>query len=311
MDVSIILCTANRSKSLQYTLAALGEVTVPKGMNPTLLVIDNAPAQETKNAVSNADLRNMQVEYVAEPRTGKCVALNAGIEKARGEIILFLDDDVRPPTDWLEGLCRPILSGKADAVVGGVRIAPHLQRPWMSNLQKSLLASTEFQSREDPHLIGASSCIARKVLDKVPAYDTEIGPGALGLYDDTLFSYQVKEAGFRITTAFETVAEHHFDEDRLSRSSWLDHAKRKGRSLAYLRYHWAHKDVESPRRKIVEAYASLAKWRLKRNSIPPKHEGIEDWELTVVSHIHLYKQFLKERNVPRKYGKFGLTKLHS
>lgn len=308
MEITIILCTANRSESLRHTLAALGQITVPAKMHPTLLVIDNSSSDNTEEVVMGCGLRNMDVKYVSEPRRGKCFALNTGIAQANGEIILFLDDDVRPPVNWLEGMCEPILLGKADAVVGGVRIAAHLERPWMTRLQKSLLASTEFQSLASPHLIGASSCIARKVLSKVPAYDTEIGPGALGLYDDTLFSYQVKEAGFLITTAFHITSEHHFDADRLSRSSWLSHAKKKGRSLAYLRYHWAHKDIELPRRKILKTYVSLAKWRLKKNAIPPSHEGIEDWEITMVSHIHLYKQYLREHRRPRNYRKCGLVK---
>jgi GT2 family glycosyltransferase len=259
--------------------------------------------------VQSFEMNNMDLDYIYEPRRGKCHANNAGLKLAQGEIILFLDDDVRPPKNWIEGLSAPILAGKASAVAGGIKLAPHLVRRWMTKLQKSLLASTEHQDLENPDLVGASCCIARDVLASVPAFDTELGPGALGLYDDSLFSFQIKQAGFRIAHAFDIVSEHHFDENRLLRNSWLRHAKMKGQSLAYLRYHWLHKEMKNSTKRLIESQLSLIKNRIKQRGDRKKSEGIPDWEITLVSHTHLYKQFLKEQKRPRNYEKHGLVKL--
>lgn len=308
MEITVILCTSNRSESLAHTLAALGKVKVRANMDPTLLVIDNASTDSTKEVVEGCGLINMNVEYVSEPRRGKCFALNTGIAKAKGEIVMFLDDDVRPPANWLEGMCEPIIAGKADAVVGGVCLAPHLERPWMTSLYRSLMGSTENQDPNNPFIIGGNLAVSRTVFNKVPGFDTELGPGALGCYEDTLFSKQIFAAGFRVVSAFEIVAEHHFDETRLLHSSLLDHAKKKGQSLAYLRYHWEYKDVQVSWGRITKDGLSLIKWRLaNRRSI--RSEGIEDKELTIVSHIHLRKQFLIERKRPRNYHAHGLVKL--
>ena len=50
----------------------------------------------------------------------------------------------------------------------------------------------------DFDLTGANMAFARRVLDKVPGFDRELGPGGLGFCDDTLFSLQLRTAGFRL-----------------------------------------------------------------------------------------------------------------
>jgi hypothetical protein len=127
-------------------------------------------------------------------------------------MILFTDDDVRPPEDWIDGMCEPILLGKAQAVAGGVRIAPKLHRPWMEALHRGWLASTEGIDPAAPYtMFGANMGFSREVLSKVPAFDTELGPGALGFGDEMLFSWQLLEAGYQIHGALDVAVEHHFE----------------------------------------------------------------------------------------------------
>jgi len=56
--------------------------------------------------------------------------------------LLFSDDAVRFPPDWIVPRIAPIVAGRADAVAGGVRLAPPLLRPWMG--------STRRRSRDNP-----------------------------------------------------------------------------------------------------------------------------------------------------------------
>lgn len=309
MEITILLSTANRAASLKQTLLSLAALQVPRGQHCTLIVVDNASTDSTRDVCESIDFRNMGFVYAYEPRRGRSFAHNTGISMSSGEIVLFLDDDVRPPPNWIKEMCAPIISGKADAVVGGIALAPHLKRNWMTKLLMSMLASTENLNAVEPDLVGGNFCVSRKVFEKVPSFDTELGPGALGFYDDTLFSFQIKKAGFRISQSFNVVSEHHFDEDRLLRTNWLRHGEQKGRSLAYLRYHWLHKKMEFPEKGLIRSHLSLAKNRVKRKAECKNIEGITDWELTLVSHTQLYKQFIKERKRPRNYEQFGLVKL--
>src|SRR5215212_6511261 len=125
MDVSIIICTYNHRESLRLTLDAVGRARVPEGLGCELLVVDNASADGTAELVKSYRPANgIPVVHLFEPRQGQCFARNAGLAAARGRFILFTDDDVRPPAEWVEGMCAPLLAGAGHAVAGGVKIAP-------------------------------------------------------------------------------------------------------------------------------------------------------------------------------------------
>src|SRR5258708_3514138 len=129
-QASIIICTCNRAESLKETLASMTSLAVPADLSVELVVVDNGSTDHTKNVVAHCAIPDISVRYVLESRRGQCFARNRGISETTGEVIIFTDDDVRPAHNWIEGMCRPILTGLADAVAGGVHIAPHLQRPW-------------------------------------------------------------------------------------------------------------------------------------------------------------------------------------
>lgn len=305
--ISIILCTRNRAPSLARTLAALGEVTLPAGATCETLIVDNASADHTRSVAESARLRNaIPLRYLSEPRGGQSCARNAGLAAATGDIIVFTDDDVIPATDWLGKLCAPILTGEADAVAGGVRLAPHLERPWMSGVHRAWLAGTEgLDLRTPSRMVGANMAFSRAVLARVPAFDPELGPGAMGFGDDTLFSMQLKQAGYRIAAAFDAEVVHHFDERRLAAPTWLESARKMGRTDAYLAYHWENSDWARPWRLIVMAAARrltcLAAW--VRSSTAP--ESL----LTATRHLHACLQYLRERRRPRTYTPRGLVRL--
>src|SRR5262249_44378174 len=148
---------------------------------------------------------------------------NTALAASAADIVLFTDDDVLVPPGWIAGMCAPILAGRADAVAGGVRIAAPLNRPWMEPFHRAILASSELAEPSAPRaLTGANMAVARRVFERVPQFDPELGPGALGGWGDTLFSYQLVKAGFRLVAAFDVVADHQPDPDRLSRAAFAD-----------------------------------------------------------------------------------------
>jgi glucosyl-dolichyl phosphate glucuronosyltransferase len=148
---------------------------------------------------------------------------------------------------------------------------------------------------------------SRTVLDKVPAFDEELGPGALGFWEDSLFSFQLKRAGYRLSFSGAAIVEHHFDQSRLSRSAFLDRAAREGCSRAYVAHHWEHRTLSSPRKEAALLALQLAKQRMIQGKAA-QSEGAPEWELDLVMHFHLYKQYLVERKRSRNYDAYGLTK---
>jgi GT2 family glycosyltransferase len=157
----------------------------------------------------------------------------------------------------------------------------------------------------------ANMGIRRAVLEKVPAFDPELGPGALGFGEDSLFSWQLALAGFRLGFVKEAVVVHHLDASRLRRSAWLDTARKRGPTRAYLVHHWRHGVLYFPR---LCWLALAAKLFLRRIIQPPgalHDEGCPLWEMGYVRGMAQYRQFLVERRRPRNYELHGLVKLRA
>lgn len=310
-SVSIIICTCNRAAELRQTLEALGKVRIPSGWKAEVVVVDNGSTDGTATVARNTKLLNLKARYLYEPQKGKSNALNAGLTEARGEIILTTDDDVIVPEDWVEQMVFPIIKGGYDAAIGRIRPAPHLLRAWLTPTHRSMIASND---ETDVHngayeFIGASMGFRRSALERVPTFDTELGPGsALGLGEDTLFGWQLLEAGFKVTYARATSVLHCFDSSRLRRMIWLSEARKHGRSNAYIQYHWKHEDVRHPH---LERFIILAKLHLRRilQPVPSlEAEGCPAWEVSYVARMELCRQFCLERRRPRNYSRRGLTK---
>jgi glycosyltransferase involved in cell wall biosynthesis len=305
--VSVIVCTCNRAGSLRQTLGALGKVKIPAGWEAELIVVDNGSTDGTSLLLGQAQLPNMRVTGLCEPRAGKSNALNAGLERAAGEILLFTDDDVIPSEDWIEKMVALLSEPGCDAVVGRIELADNLRRPWLGTRYQALLGVLDFGSGP-LELVGANAGIRSSVLQKVSRYDPELGPGALGLGEDTLFSHQLEKAGFRLKHAEDVRVIHHPGESRLLRRAWLGAARNVGRTNAYLRYHWEHDDIKTPYARFLLLAVKLWFRRMLQPPPSPDSEGCPEWELSYVWQLEMYRQFCLERRRPRNYEKHGLNK---
>jgi glucosyl-dolichyl phosphate glucuronosyltransferase len=308
-DISVIICTRNRADSLRRTLEAFGRIRIPDGWEVELVVVDNGSTDNTQAVVKSTHFNGVKLRYFFEPKPGQSNARNTGLSVGQGEIIIFTDDDVVPAADWLGRLATPLLEKRYDAVVGRIEMAEHLRRTWMTPLHKIWLAAPDMTCGWELELIGANMGFHRSVLERVPAFDPELGPGALGFGDDSLFSWQLVEAGYRLHEVPEALIVHYFEPSRLLRSQWLDACRRRGHTKAYLLHHWHHGELKNP---TLRAYYLAAKLHLRRILQPPvptDAEGYAHWEMSYMHQIEICRQFLKERIRPRNYVKRGLVRL--
>jgi glucosyl-dolichyl phosphate glucuronosyltransferase len=200
---------------------------------------------------------------------------------------------------------------QADAVVGKIVLAENLLRPWLRPVQRWWLAAPPDQVNDSPELIGANMGFRRSVLKLVPAFDPELGPGALGLGEEALFGKQLAEAGFKIKYAPNAVVVHRPDESRLRRYAWIEAARKKGREEAYLRYHWKYEEIRAPHAAWLWYALKLRLRRILQQQPPLESEGIAAWEMSYVHSMEICRQFSVERRRPRNYSRRGLVKRNS
>lgn len=94
MRATIQLCTYNRAALLERVLDACFEQTVPDEAYEVVLVNDGS-TDATPAAIERAAARaRCRFTVVNQPNAGLAAGRNAGIARATGERIVFIDDDV-------------------------------------------------------------------------------------------------------------------------------------------------------------------------------------------------------------------------
>jgi hypothetical protein len=111
--VSIVVPTYKRPGDLRRCLAGLRNQRRPPQEIVVILRHDDGDSREVISSIGAANVRNVDV---AEP--GVLAALNAGVDAARGDVIVFLDDDACPRPEWLVTLCRHFDDPQVGAVGG-------------------------------------------------------------------------------------------------------------------------------------------------------------------------------------------------
>jgi glycosyltransferase involved in cell wall biosynthesis len=308
IGVTIIVCTKNRCAMLLHSLDALKRVHVPAGIRAELVIVDNGSTDLTRAVLSNYDCSPFLLTIKCEVNGGKSTALNRALAATRGDFVLLLDDDVRPAVGWLEHLTSPLISGQFDVVAGAVHIPSHLRPSWMTPTQLAWVASTEYLDSSSPQTaVGANMGFSRRILEQVPGFDACLGPGRLGLWEDTLFSLQTEAAGFRLGMVNEAIVEHHFDPNRLTRDAFLARARAEAHSSAYVTWHWKHETRTWCSLRLLLYQCRLVIERARPSRWLNRHR-IWQRELDLVCGIEYERSYLRESVRPRAYDYRGLRK---
>ena len=116
--ISVVTPTLRRPREVQELLENLACQTRPP---LEVLLVDGAPAEERateERAAGLAGVLPFPCRYLRSAK-GTAVQRNAGIARARGDFIAFLDDDVRLEPDFLERILA-VFADAAHRDVGGI-----------------------------------------------------------------------------------------------------------------------------------------------------------------------------------------------
>jgi glycosyltransferase involved in cell wall biosynthesis len=120
VDISVVISSYNRCAILPEALESILNQHAAE-LKFEVIVVDNNSTDRTREVIESYAGRN--VRYVFEPKQGPSHGRNAGIAQARGKIIAFTDDDVRPETDWLRNI-KLVFDSHAEVDCVGGKILP-------------------------------------------------------------------------------------------------------------------------------------------------------------------------------------------
>ena len=89
--LTVIIATFNRSAYLQKLLISLTRQTL-RGKAFEVVLIDDGSTDDTRSLASSFSDK-LNLSYYFQENSGAAAARNQGIAKARGDILVFLDDD--------------------------------------------------------------------------------------------------------------------------------------------------------------------------------------------------------------------------
>ena len=254
-SASVLIPTHNRSELLGRTLASLAGVRRPAGWDLEVVVVANNCGDDTVAvaerglarlreawgdlAAAGDDLQNpppaggdagsgggVRAWVVEEPEPGLNPARNRAVRESRGEVCLFLDDDVRLDAGWLEGMREGFDRLGADIVGGRVTLWwDVVQRPdWLPDSADSLLSANDGGSEaaelsSSTGLIGANFGFRRRVYDAVGGFRAgldRVGDSLMGGGETEFVGRALREgfAGYYVPGAW---VEHWVAPERLER----------------------------------------------------------------------------------------------
>jgi cellulose synthase/poly-beta-1,6-N-acetylglucosamine synthase-like glycosyltransferase len=158
-SVSILIPAFNEEKVLRKTVEAVLEASYP---HKEIIVIDDGSTDRTHQIARS--FCDSGVKVIHRPNGGKAVALNHGLQFARGEVIVIIDADSLVGKNALVELVQPFQDPEVAAVAGNIKVLN--RKNWLTKCQ-----ALEYV---------ASINLYRRALDVFGS--VTVVPGALGAY---------------------------------------------------------------------------------------------------------------------------------
>lgn len=118
-SVSVVIATAFRDATLKNTLRSLA---AQSRLPEEIVIVDGAPAPGVEEVVEACRRElGLNVVYGRTKPPSAAVQRNLGVDKASGDVILFLDDDAYPEPDCLAKMIR-VFEEDSTSRVGGVGV---------------------------------------------------------------------------------------------------------------------------------------------------------------------------------------------
>ena len=256
--VSIVIPTRDRPRQLRDTVES---ILAGDRLPDEIVVAD----QSAGPPASLPERGAVDVVHLQLSSAGSSRARNAAIAAARGELLVFVDDDVRAAPDWLGRIVDALASSSQRSVVTGAVLSDDSDAGHIPS-RTSRTAPATFSGRlfSDP-LFAGNMALRRSAFEEVGLFDERLGAGGLfPAAGDNDLGFRLLEAGYEIRFVPDAILYHR--------------GARQGRELA--RLDWAYgrgqgafyaKHMSWSDRHMARRLGRNAAFRLRR--LPPALRG--------------------------------------
>jgi GT2 family glycosyltransferase/glycosyltransferase involved in cell wall biosynthesis len=200
---------------LDYTVTCLRSLALHMGdIAAEVIVVDDASPDGSALALASVDGLQLLVNAQNLGFVGSC---NAGAKAARGEYLVFLNNDTQVTPGWLDALLRCFADEPDCGIAGSRLIYPdgRLQEAggwvfsdasaWNVGRFESRHASAYRYRRRTDYLSGAAIMIRRTDFFAVGGFDERYAPA---YYEDTDLAFAVRQAGLSVIYEPNSIVVH-------------------------------------------------------------------------------------------------------
>jgi glycosyltransferase involved in cell wall biosynthesis len=204
VDVSVIVPVFNGANKLRKCIKALQQQKTARRYE--IIVVDDG---STDRGVEG--IRGNGVKVFQQKNQGPAAARNLGVEKARGDIVLFTDADCEPQADWIEQMLGPFENGSISGVKGAYLTRQKKIVPRFVQLEYE----SKYEKMKKDHYIDFidtySAGFLKEDFLKAGGYDTQFTTASV---EDQEFSFRMWDKGYRMVFNPDAIV-HHTHSDTL------------------------------------------------------------------------------------------------
>jgi len=234
--VTVAIATYNRAQLLRQALATIVAQDYPPD-RVEILVIDGSSTPDTRAAVESFAAANPVPKWIGQTTQGLNHARNRAVREASGEIIVFADDDILAPPDWLRKMALAFgdVSERRVAALGGTVVNVFHDRcpDWLPQWKKPLKFGERLHPLPEGQCpMGANMAFARWVFDQIGLFRADIDgkAGRPTFGDEAELFRRVRRAGYAVWFEPEAAVQHQIPPGRLTLKYACRHAFDSGHS---------------------------------------------------------------------------------
>lgn len=239
--ITVVFSTFNGSRTLPAMLDSLTTLTQPTG-DWEIIAVDNA-SRDNSSSIINGYKDKLPITLLHQPKQGKNFALNYAIPFCAGDLIIFTDDDIIAPKNWLIDY-EKLAAEKQDYGIFGGKIIPN----WPDKRPDAIInvipqGPAYAVHKEDissgpttPGMVwGPNMAIRANIFQTGTRFNENIGPsvGSYIMGSETELNFRLADEGYLFWFESSIVVEHQIRPEQLSPTWLAGRAKRFGRASAY------------------------------------------------------------------------------
>ena len=168
---SIVIPTRERPRYLDVALRSVAPQAAQAGAE--VIVVSDGPDAATAALAARHDVTLISLAR----RSGANAARNAGVDAARGELVVFIDDDIAAPPGWLHSILDGAAATPAhDAYGGPITASLEGGGPRGCGRERPLITTLDYGPRDrDVSLVwSANMAVRRAALDRIGPFDESL-----------------------------------------------------------------------------------------------------------------------------------------